>query len=204
MVTLRQGNESSTAATVAELTQSLLGEPTTVHANAQLATTGVDAHSAYQMQYADGATAQLWAGLTVRGSNGFVIVGERGRICLHEPFYSAHRFSVTHHEPARVVPLDSGVSGSRLAALLKRAAVHHGLIRRVDWLRSARHHLGSRSMPFPGNGYQFQLAEVVRCLGAGQVESPVMPLADSQAVARTMDRLRACWTVSGDPLARAR
>jgi hypothetical protein len=52
-------------------------------------------------------------------------------------------------------------------------------------------------MPFPGHGYQFELAEVVRCLRSGLVESPSMTLADTLGVARTMDRLRACWTPAG-------
>jgi predicted dehydrogenase len=33
--------------------------------------------------------------------------------------------------------------------------------------------------PFPGNGYQFQIAHVVDCLNQGLLESPVMPLSES-------------------------
>ena len=177
------------------LAQALLGEPVSVRANAQLTATGVDEHSAYQMQYADGATAQLWAGFTVRGTNSVVIVGEKGQIRLHDPFYSAHRFSVSHDAPARPMavgaPADAG-----LAARIKRALAQQGVHRRIDGLRAAWRHLGSRALPFPGHGYQFELTEVTRCLRAGLHESPLMPLADSQSVARTMDRLRASWQPS--------
>jgi predicted dehydrogenase len=44
--------------------------------------------------------------------------------------------------------------------------------------------------PFVGNGLQYQASEVHRCLRAGQAESAVMPLADSCAIARTLDRAR--------------
>lgn len=184
------------------LAHSLLGEAVSVRANAQLTSTGVDEHSAYQMQYADGATAQLWAGFTVRGTNSVVIVGEKGQIRLHEPFYRAHRFSVSHDappSPAGTVAADGG-----LAARIRRALAQQGVHRRIDWLSAAWRHLGSRSMPFAGNGYQFELDEVTRCLRAGRVESAVMPLADSLAVARTMDRLRASWQPSAHPADPAR
>jgi predicted dehydrogenase len=44
---------------------------------------------------------------------------------------------------------------------------------------------------WPGGGYTFQAQEVMRCLRAGELESPLVPWADTQAVARTLDRWRA-------------
>jgi hypothetical protein len=37
-----------------------------------------------------------------------------------------------------------------------------------------------------GSGYTFQAQEVMRCLRAGEVESPMVPWHDSLAVARTL------------------
>lgn len=42
-----------------------------------------------------------------------------------------------------------------------------------------------------GNGYNFQAVEVQQRLAAGDIESPVMPLDESIAVMRTLDRIRA-------------
>jgi hypothetical protein len=39
---------------------------------------------------------------------------------------------------------------------------------------------------WPGGGYTFQAQEVMRCLRAGGVESPMVPWRDSLAVARTL------------------
>jgi predicted dehydrogenase len=39
---------------------------------------------------------------------------------------------------------------------------------------------------WPGSGYTFQAQEVMRCLRAGEVESPMVPWHDSLAVARTL------------------
>jgi len=44
-----------------------------------------------------------------------------------------------------------------------------------------------------GNGYQFEIAHVGRCLRDGRTESPVMPLDESLAIMETMDALRADW-----------
>jgi len=50
-----------------------------------------------------------------------------------------------------------------------------------------------RTLPFAGNGYQFQLMEVNRCLREGRTESAIMPWNDTLEVMRTMDSLRSQW-----------
>jgi len=49
---------------------------------------------------------------------------------------------------------------------------------------------------FPGMGYQFEAAEVQRCVRAGLTESPVMPLDESLSVMATLDAVRAKIGVS--------
>jgi predicted dehydrogenase len=44
-----------------------------------------------------------------------------------------------------------------------------------------------------GRGYGYQAAEVLRCLEAGETESPVMPLDESLAIMKTLGQLRAQW-----------
>jgi predicted dehydrogenase len=46
-------------------------------------------------------------------------------------------------------------------------------------------------LPFDGTGYQFEAAEVHRCLREGLIESPLMPHAETLAVMTTLDRVRA-------------
>jgi predicted dehydrogenase len=47
--------------------------------------------------------------------------------------------------------------------------------------------------PVSGNGFNYEAAEVMRCLQAGKTESDVMPLDETISVMRTMDRMRAAW-----------
>jgi predicted dehydrogenase len=48
-------------------------------------------------------------------------------------------------------------------------------------------------MPFTGNGYNYEAAEVMRCLCAGKLESEVMPLDETLAIMKTMDQIRNQW-----------
>jgi predicted dehydrogenase len=45
--------------------------------------------------------------------------------------------------------------------------------------------------PFEGRGYQFEAAEVMRCLAAGEVESPLMPQEATLEIMNLMDTIRA-------------
>lgn len=53
----------------------------------------------------------------------------------------------------------------------------------------------STSHPFvhEENGFVYQVAEVARCLRAGETESPIIPLDESRAIMAVMDKMRADW-----------
>jgi len=48
-------------------------------------------------------------------------------------------------------------------------------------------------VPSVGNGYNYEAAEVGRCLREGRTESDVMPLDETLAIMRTLDELRSQW-----------
>ena len=45
-------------------------------------------------------------------------------------------------------------------------------------------------IPFDGNGYNYEAAEVMRCLRAGKLESDIMPLDESLSIMETVDKIR--------------
>jgi predicted dehydrogenase len=47
--------------------------------------------------------------------------------------------------------------------------------------------------PVSGNGFNYEAAEVMRCLENGETESAIMPLDETLSVMRTMDGIRAAW-----------
>lgn len=50
-------------------------------------------------------------------------------------------------------------------------------------------------LPYEGNGYTHEAAEVGRCLRSGELESPVMPHAETLSILRTMDQVREQWNL---------
>lgn len=48
-------------------------------------------------------------------------------------------------------------------------------------------------MGYEGNGKNYQVAEVMRCMRAGLIESPVMPLSETLDIMSTLDAVRAPW-----------
>ncbi len=48
-------------------------------------------------------------------------------------------------------------------------------------------------VPMTGNGFNYEVEEVARCLGAGKTESDVMPLDETLNIMKTMDELRRQW-----------
>ncbi len=48
-------------------------------------------------------------------------------------------------------------------------------------------------LPLSGNGYNYEAAEVARCLRAGRLESDVTPLDETLTIMQTLDAIRAQW-----------
>jgi predicted dehydrogenase len=48
-------------------------------------------------------------------------------------------------------------------------------------------------LPYVGNGYNYEAAEVMRAIREGRTESPRMPLDESLEIMRSMDAIRALW-----------
>jgi predicted dehydrogenase len=180
------------------LAQHLLGRPHSISGTACLGTTGVDEQSGYQFTYAGGALADLAASLRVRGTNEVWIFGEGGILRLCEPFYRAHRLILKlYPQQQAVVGQDSRSNSGKVGRILRDARnspTAKLLLRRLSPLRALLSHGQVRSFPFAGNGYQFQFAEVSRCLREQRYESAIMPSDDSLDVMRTMDALRAQWS----------
>jgi predicted dehydrogenase len=51
----------------------------------------------------------------------------------------------------------------------------------------------TETLPFEGNGYNYEAAEVMACLRAGKLESDVMPLDETLAIMETLDQIRGQW-----------
>ncbi|MFQ3618784.1 MAG: Gfo/Idh/MocA family oxidoreductase [Cyanobacteriota bacterium] len=187
----------------------LLGEPERVVGEAAIASTGVDEQSSYLLKYAGGPLAMLSANLRTHTGNEAVIIGTRGQIRIHAPFYKPHQLSITTF--AAVGDGSSQGSGrvSESASYTKRssslkqkvasAVRDHSLLQRLylqfgdPFLKRLRQPTKIILEPYEGNGYGYEAAEVMRCLRSGEIESRIMPLDETLAIQKTMDELRRQW-----------
>lgn len=173
----------------------LLGQPEKIHSHAAIGESGVDTQSAYLLSYASGAVAELSATLETLGTNEAVLSGTRGQLRIHDPFYRPDRLGLRWvSSPGATDNREAGASAlkNRLKKALQKPSVQK-LRRRIQPLSSLLNRGQHISSIFPGNGYQFELNEVTRCLQQGLTESEVMPLGDSLAVLENMDAMRREW-----------
>ncbi len=164
-------------------TSMVLGKPEEIVALAHLGETGVDEQGAFLLGYPEGRLAVLSAALRTQTPTEAVILGTEGQIRLAAPFYRTEQLTL-------VKPGIADAVRQRSPGWLIEAGRMLGLNRL--WKRGGR---AGRTFPFPlqGNGYNYEAAEVMRCLRAGQLESEVMPLDETLSIMETLDEIRARW-----------
>lgn len=166
------------------LVSMLLGTPERVMGMAHLGETGVDEQSAVLLGYSGGRMAQLFSAVRTASPIEAQILGTEGRIHIHNPMFSPERFTITRQR-------EGGPQMKRLPRQLKQLGRRLGLDK--IWHRWQQGRGETVICPIQGNGYNYEAAEVQRCLREGRLESAVMPLDESLMIMETMDRLRAQW-----------
>ncbi|KAA0125872.1 gfo/Idh/MocA family oxidoreductase [Methylobacterium sp. P1-11] len=155
-------------------------------APAQVSGTVLDRGGAHAQQAAlalawDDRSATLSCGSTGEADNAAVIIGARGRIHLHRQFLCPPFLTRVRTAPA--------------PALAERAAPRRQSVGRFAFAKRLLQPLDVRRValiptPFAGFGLRHQIDEVHRCLGTGERESPIMPLADSARTLDILERIR--------------
>lgn len=160
----------------------LFGRPNRVEAISTPASSGVDEHSSVMLRYPGGQIAMLAATLTAYAANEAVIMGTEGRITICEPLCRPDRLTL-----ARAPVLRTGEQSKEGLGFKDR-------LRSSRWVRGLRRLLPGRAktvyVPYVGNGYNYEASEVVRCMRAGALESPVWPLDQTAGVMQTLDLIR--------------
>ena len=170
------------------LTSMLLGQPTNVIASKNVAPSGVDDQMSIVLKYPE-AIATLTCGFTGTGRNGAYIMGSSGFMTIDPPIYASTGMCITKTETIHKskgntfqVPTGKFELNSMMVELRRRLGPTLKPILRRNRERVRRH--------FRGFGYQYEATEVVRCLGVGKLESPIMPLDETIAVMEILDIVR--------------
>jgi predicted dehydrogenase len=171
----------------------LFGEPEEITGQAAVGPTGVDEQSSVLLRYRDGVQAVLTSTMNAYSTNRATIVGTHGLIEIAPPFFKSESLSVTTFPVAEPNPLwkggDAAADSSAVGKILGRG--HRALSRALGRNPDAIVH----SQPLAGNGFNYEAAEVGRCLRAGLLESETMPVAESISILAATDKLRQAWGV---------
>jgi predicted dehydrogenase len=180
------------------LAHQIFGSPQHIVAAATVGPSGVDEQSAAILSYAGGKLAILSASLKQELPSGAVITGSTGEIRI-EPLYrpewvTLRKFGdsgVPKPAAARDVkdPADSRTKS--IPGLRSAIAAGRKLMRPLRPTDNARERFA-----FESNGFNYEASEVMRCLGADEKESPIMPLAETLKIMESLDVIRSQWSAT--------
>ncbi len=161
----------------------LLGPPQETVGRAAIGPTGVDEQDSLILTFPSAAQAVLTAWLRSRLRNEARIIGTIGQIRIHEPFYAPHRVSLNFFTEPTGLTTHAGIQSAGWKGLMRWNALFRRVFETVGRPTLERLRRDTRTLNHfgHGQGYQYQAAEVMRCLGAGLLESPLMPLDESLA-----------------------
>ncbi len=165
----------------------LLGRPTGVLARVVVGDEGVDEQACVVLDFAGGKQAVITTSARNRTANDATIQGTSGMIRVNEPLYCPESISIT---PASVIGADGGGNGAPGGALARLKEIPLAQEIRAAVRRAKTKTIKRRLL---GKGYAHEIAEVVRCLQAGERECATMPLDETILVQETLDEVRRVW-----------
>ena len=181
----------------------LLGEPMQVSGEPCIGETGVDDQSAMILRYKNGAMAILHSTLRTYSSNAAVITGTRGKITIKAPFYKPEHIRITRFsdQPVVVTTKKAAIAPAltnQFTTGWKRNVI--STLKQNRWLKALaklrKEKVENIYQGLSGNGYNYEAAEVVKCLQAGKLESNLMPLSETIEIMETMESLIKQWRKS--------
>lgn len=171
----------------------LLGEPTSVTSQALFGETGVDEQSSFILNYAQGQQALLFSTLKTYTTNEAMIIGDRGKIKLADPFYRPYQISLTKYPDIITTGVEQKTHSQKkfIDTLKQNSLIQSFLIKLKNFL--AQKATQTIFSPPQGNGYQYEAIEVMQCLRNSQLESQIMPLDETMKIMEWMDKIRDQW-----------
>lgn len=172
----------------------LFGSTDKIVSQATIGETGVDEQCAMVLNYPKGQLAILSANLRATTSNEVIIGGTKGQIRIHAPFYRPHKISIAKFSPAVLSTANSANSSFKqkiISSLKENQVVQRLYLEFGSYLKQPKKIV----QIFEGNGYNYEAAEVMRCLRSGEKESKIMPLDETLSIMETMDAIRRQWNL---------
>ena len=165
------------------LAQWLFGTPSLVQALGTVGAHGVDEDAAFQLRYPGDVTGSFFVSARAWAPDDFQVFGTHGMIASNGSIVRPHGLTL-----AEQAPIGGEAASFGWKARLRQHGVVHAIAQRTG--RSSRSRGRRIDARYAGNGYHYEADEVRACIERGAIESAIMPLADSIAVAKTIDLIR--------------
>jgi predicted dehydrogenase len=169
----------------------LLGRPQAITSQSLMSPTGVDEEFSAILVYPDDRMAMLGATLRAQWAPDAVITGSAGSIEMNGPLYWADRLTIARAPTIRVGendPLASRPSTGIMARITQQPLVRAQKARLKAVLRAVRPS-SSHYLPYRGNGFTDEAAEVVNCVRQGLLESALSPLDETVGMLEITDEI---------------
>jgi predicted dehydrogenase len=164
----------------------LLGTPHDATAFLVRGNDGVPSQASFLLRHDGGALSQLSVSTEAFLGNRALIACDHGRIELAEPLLGAELVKVSMHAPIKRAHHPNGPLSGKARAV--EALKSSTLLRRLRATYLKRDHTGFAS--YGSNPYVPQLAETVRCVSQGALQSPLMPVEHSVEALRVIERVQ--------------
>jgi len=165
------------------LTYALLGKPTEILSQKLNLHGDVETSASISLKYNQDAIAHLLCSFDTQLENSFIVFGEKGSVKLEAPFFRSAIISFQKFYPASH-EIDSIKNPFQSFPLLKNGS---------SWKQRLFHKLNlgqqQKIAAYQGNGYQYQILEVVKCLKNTQLESTILPIDHSIEVLKVIDNI---------------
>lgn len=168
----------------------LFGTPIRIESQAVVGKSGVDEQVGILLTYSGERQALVTASLRCQTANDAAIMGTHGYLHVQSPLYSPSMLTLTRTPP------NAAVGAAPLSHPRLRQVYAH-VNRYIPLRRPGQRRKIVR--PLEGIGYVYEAAEVVRCLRAGEQESPVLSLDETVGILEVVDRVRQRWAVTALP-----
>jgi predicted dehydrogenase len=165
------------------LGQWLFGAPTQVQAIGTIGASGVDEDAAFQLQYGGGVVGSFFVSLRAWAPDDFHLLGTEGMLGVRGSIVRPYGLTLSRQSPRGYEEAEFGWK-----ARLRQHGLIHQIAQRLG--RSSRSAGAPLDYRYAGNGYHYEADEVRSCVQRGAVESTIMPLDDSIAVAATSEAIR--------------
>jgi predicted dehydrogenase len=152
----------------------------------------VDTSASIMLRHHNGVMSQLFTSIEITTKSCIEIHGTKASISLMEPLYRP--YEMIYRESFK--SLNGRVEDllgwkAKIKFQLKRfQLVQSLLLKLLSGLNIIRQFKQKTVIPFKGNGYNYEIAEVVECITSNKVQSSLMPLSDSLSSLEIIENIK--------------